>query len=129
MSDEATFISGDGVEHRVRRDSVAFEMMSKDGAFKRLYSDEEALALLADTPPESKDDQIVNDENPSGAQTDEDKSVKPRSKRPKLELLAEAEAMGLTLVPDEVTKKQIIAAMEAHEAAANTDSSLTNDAA
>jgi hypothetical protein len=36
MSNTAKFISGDGVEHEVNADSVAFGLMSKDGSFQRV---------------------------------------------------------------------------------------------
>jgi hypothetical protein len=43
MSKTAKFISGDGVEHEVSVESVAFELMSKDGAFKRLDTKSEPV--------------------------------------------------------------------------------------
>jgi hypothetical protein len=93
MSKTAKFISGDGVEHEVSVESVAFELMSKDGAFERI--DENAAEPAAETV------EVIE---------------KPLAKMNKLELLAEAERRGLELVPDEVTKAQIILAIEVADA-------------
>lgn len=92
MTELARFISGDGVEHEVEVGSPAFDLMAKTGSFKRL---DEPTAIEPDT---------------TAAQEPVD-----LSKMTKAALVAEAEARGVTVVPDDMTKAQIIAAIEAGE--------------
>jgi hypothetical protein len=53
MSEQAKFISGDGVEHEVSVDSPAFELMSKDGSFTRVYTEADAVAQLGGNDAET----------------------------------------------------------------------------
>jgi hypothetical protein len=76
-------------------DGESFKLMTKDGAFERI--DENAAEPAAETV------EVIE---------------KPLAKMNKLELLAEAEKRGLELVPDEVTKAQIILAIEVADAKA-----------
>lgn len=95
MSKIALFRRADGLELEAHEGSEAFKLMSKDGQFER--TDKPATE-----PAEPKTDENPNSEPPA----------KPIEKMNKTELLAEAEKRGLTLVPDEVTKAQIIAAIQ-----------------
>lgn len=87
---QAKFISGDGVEHEVPVESYAFEIMSKDGSFRRL-----------DLDP-SFDPDLSAKQAPAD-----------RSRMKTAELVAEAEILGLDVVPGSMTKVAIIEAIEA----------------
>jgi hypothetical protein len=89
----ATFRRSDGVEFICDESSASFEMMQKDGSFTRIDAAETAPDMTAVKAP------------------------KDRSKMKKAELVAEAEGLGLDVVPDKMTVKQIIAAIEEKEAA------------
>jgi len=107
MSKIARFISSDaaGTIHEVEHGSVAFELMSKDGGFVRLYSDEEVAAFDAGEP-------IITD---APREIIEEPEPVDLSKMNKAQLVAEAESRGVAVVPDEMTKAQIIDAIEAGE--------------
>jgi len=84
------FISGDGVEHEVEETSPAADHMRTSG-FQR----------IGDAKPET-----------SGGE-----AAKPNlAKMKKAELVAYAESIGVTVVPDGMTNKAIIAAIEAAQA-------------
>lgn len=92
------FISGDGVEHEVEETSAAAEVMRNAG-FQRLDVEEVVYT-----------DQDVLEQSDG-----EDATAKPvnLTKLNKAELVAKAEELGIDVVPDSMTKAQIIAAIEA----------------
>ncbi len=101
------FISGDGVEHEVEETSLAAEIMRQNGLHQ------------------------VGGETPATTATEPDANAVPapkdRSKMKKAELVAEAEELGVEVVPDSMTNKQIIAAIEAKLAETAEDDAAQDD--
>lgn len=84
------FRSGEGVIHEADESSMSYELMSKGGGFVRL-DDETGEAVTAAEP----------------------KPAVALARLNKAQLAAEAEKRGLTLVADDMTKAQMIAAIDA----------------
>lgn len=116
----AKFVSGDGVPHEVAVDSPAFELMSKNGSFRRVDSFETETSGESTQAGETgtADESGPTDAGPAADQPEaETEQAKADLKRlNKAQLVAEAERIGVTVVPDEMTKAQIIELIEAAEA-------------
>lgn len=108
MTNIAIFKRSDGAEFHAEEGSESFKLMTKDGSFTRIQDGEtesrsaaEATSRVAGAETSTAADADV----PAAASTD-------LAKMTKAQLVAEAEACGVTVVPDEMTKAQIIEAIE-----------------
>lgn len=99
---EALFKTGDGRDMVCPVGSVAYDLMSKDGSFTLVSIDGERQPVSAVEP---------------------DTTAEPKklSKMKKAQLVAYAEEIGCTVVPDGMTNAQIIKAIEEHLDAADTE--------
>ncbi|MBK6589903.1 MAG: hypothetical protein IPG22_16575 [Acidobacteria bacterium] len=106
---QVRFISGDGVEHEVEEASAAAEIMRNAGFQQLNAAGEPFVYTLEDAIAQNNglDESTEAKAKAAIAETPD------RSKKTKAELIAEAEELELDLVPDKVTKAQIIAAIEA----------------
>jgi|GEM_PF-5710875 len=91
------FLRGDGVEFETIVGSEAFLQMVKDGSFKRVFTEEEAA--------EQATSEVAAGE----------KAAKPLAKMNRTELADQAMTRGLSVSGD-MTKAQIVAAIEEHDA-------------
>ena len=105
MTEQARFRGPGDVIHTPEIGSITFDLMVEDGGFTRINED---------------GTDYVEPQPQSGGQESEVQSPKlvdeqtvDLSKLNKAQLIAEAEKRGVTIVPDEMTRAQIIEAIEA----------------
>lgn len=120
MTNVVNFRRSDGIEFSAEEGSAAFELMTKDGAFTQIGG--ETPVVSGQSEPDVAGRQLGG-----GSPTGE--PVLPNfTKMKKAELVAYAESIGLEVVPDSLTNKLIIEAIEAKLAEEPAEAGTQNDA-